>query len=227
MKPKLTQNNLVLIKLDAENTTVKGLFIDTTYNPEMHITVTGEVYGLPSHLTYTGIANKGLPWNTPLELKMGDKVIVYYLSVANALKDEARCIIEGNDRYIFLSYEFIYCAYGDGWVRPLNGLCLIEPCEDPYLIAQKERMAKVGLELVPSGKSSNSNVSFGIVRYTGTPNKEYVDAGSTDRGVDVVPGDIVVLKKVTDIPLQYNLHAKIDSGKLYWRVQRRSILAKL
>jgi hypothetical protein len=54
-----------------------------------------------------------------------------------------------------------------------------------------------------------------------------VDEGISDDGVDIHPGDKVVLRKVSDIPLQYPLHAKIDGGKTFWRVQRKNILAKL
>jgi hypothetical protein len=54
-----------------------------------------------------------------------------------------------------------------------------------------------------------------------------VDSEYTDEGVDIAIGDIVVLKKVNDIPVQYNLHQRINNGELLWRVQRKNILAKL
>jgi hypothetical protein len=65
------------------------------------------------------------------------------------------------------------------------------------------------------------------VRYIGTPNKEYVDEGNSDEGCDVAIGDTVVLRRTHDIPLQYELHARIDGGKKYLRVQRRNILARI
>lgn len=231
---KRTLGNYVLIKLDPENSFIKlksgfHLYIDTSYEAEKNITVTGQIWGLPSRLTYTGVANKGMPWKTELEVSLGDRVIVYYLAVVNALKEtEKRYFFEGNDIYIAITYNNIFAVYGEGFVRPVNGYCLIEPTDNPWWIDTKRRMEKIGLTAVRAvNEKSNTHVVFGKVKYTGTPNQEYVDRGVTDHGVDVSPGDQVVMRKISDIPLQYDLHAKIDGGTKYWRVQRRSILAKI
>lgn len=231
MDYKKTANNYVLVKLDPDNTSIKlksghELYIDTTFDAEKHQVVTGTVWGLPSHLSYTGIPNIGLPWKTDMEVRCGDKVVVYYLAIVNALKKEQqRYFFEGGDKYVLITYNNIFTVFGDGFVRPVNGYVLIEPCEDPFLTRTRERLKKLNLEYVKLDTKSNTNVSFGIVRYLGKPNQDYVDEGMTDEGVDVKEGDTVVLRKVSDIPLQYNLHAKIDGGKVYYRVQRRKILA--
>lgn len=228
MEIKRTLNNLVLIKLDAENEKVGGLFVDTTFNPEKHITVTGIVYGLPSKLKYCGKPNIDMPWLTPMEIKHGDSVIIYYLSIVNALKPkEGRCFIEDGERFVLIPYQFCYAVVRDGNIVPINGYCLLEPCENPETTRMKERMKSLGLEYVEGERKINNEVTYGIIRYAGVPNKEYVDFGATDRGVDVATGDVVVIKKTNDIPLQYNLHAKIDGGKPYLRVQRRNLLAKI
>lgn len=233
MEWKKTFNNYVLIKLDPDNTSIKlksgfQLYIDTTFDPEKHQIVTGKVWGLPSRIEYTGIANKGLPWKTQMELSYGDNVICYYLSIVNALKPEnKRYVFEGDDRYVFIPYSSIFAKYGEGFVQPINGYCLIEPCGDPFKEVIVKRLKILGLELIPHNEKSNTNVSFGIVRYISKPNQEYVDSENSDEGVNVNPGDKVVLRKISDIPLQYPLHAKIDNGKKYWRVQRKNILAKL
>jgi hypothetical protein len=233
MENKRTFNNQVLIKLDPENKTIQTksgliLYVDDTFEMEKNITVSGVVYGLPSHLSYCGEPNKDMPWETPLELKYGDKVIVYYLSVVNALKPEHhRYFIEGVDRYVLISYQSIFCTYGDDWVKPINGYVFVEPSEDPVILTEKDRMRKAGLELVVLKTQSNTNVSYGKVKYLGIPNRRYVDSEYTDEGVDIAIGDIVVLKKVNDIPVQYNLHQRINNGELLWRVQRKNILAKL
>ena len=164
MDHKRTFGNLVMIKLDPENTSIKlrngfDLYVDTSYEPEKHATVMGIVYGLPSHLQFTGKANKGMPWQTPLEIKMGDKVIFYYLSVINALKPEnRRYVIEGSDRYILINYEFIYAIIRDDKITPVNGYVLIEPCEDPSITQERERMKKIGLEMVVLERRTNSQI---------------------------------------------------------------------
>lgn len=231
MDYKRTLNNYILVKLDPDNTSIKlksgfQLYVDTSFDPEKHQVVTGTVYGIPSKLEYSGTPNKGLPWLTDMEVKLGDKVVVYYLAIVNALKKEQqRYFFEGSDKYVLITYNNIFTVYGDGFVKPINGYVLIEPCSDPFLEKTKERLKKLNLEWVKLDTKSNTNVSFGIVRYMGKPNREYVDEGASDDGVDVKIGDTVVLRKVSDIPLQFNLHAKIDGGKVYYRAQRRKILA--
>ncbi|MGD0342765.1 MAG: hypothetical protein ABSA76_13765 [Bacteroidales bacterium] len=233
MQKKRTLNNLLLIKLDPENDSIKlrngfELYVDNTFEPEKHATVTGEIYGIPDYLYYSGMPNIGLPWKTELEVQMGDHVIMYYLSVLNALNvDKQNYLIEGNDKYVFIPYQNIFAVVREKTIIPINGYNLIEPSEDPDILRQRGRMESIGMIYARLKEKSNTNVVYGIVRYVGKPNKAYVDSEYTDDGVDISIGDTVVMKKITDIPLQYNLHAKIDDGKLYWRVQRRNIMAKL
>jgi hypothetical protein len=138
-----------------------------------------------------------------------------------------RYCFEGNDRYVLIPYSSIFATYGKDFIKPVNGYCIIEPCDDPGLTKTITRLDRIGLKLVMLETKSNTNVSFGVVRYVGKPNREYVDEGISDDGVDVKVGDKVVLRRISDIPLQYPLHSKIDGGKLFWRVQRKNILAKI
>lgn len=230
MKPKQTFGNRVLIKLDAENKSIKfkdgsDFLIDTSYEPGRHVTITGTVFGVPKSLSYTGIPNIGMPWKTPMELKISDRVIVYYLAVLNAFRKETfNAVYEDGERYVFLDYRNIFVAIRNEQVIPLNGYCLIEPCQDPEVKAVEERAKQSGLYLPRGDGKSTKGVVYGIVAYTGTPNEAYVDHYS-DAGVDIHPGDIVVMKKITDIPLEYELHARMDGGKKFWRQQRKNILA--
>jgi hypothetical protein len=232
MQHKQTFGNFVMIRLDKDNDLIKlkngtELYIDTSFESEKHATVTGIVYGLPKRLSYTGIPNIGMPWKTPLELKMGDRVVIYYLAVVNALRPEMmRAVVEDGQKYIWTQYQNIFAAVRDGQIVPINGYCLIEPCDSPEISAQDKRMEKVGLTMYRSDKKSLTGVVYGKVKYLGRPNEAYVD-GHTDEGVAINPGDTVVMKKISDLPLEYDLHANIDGGNKYWRVQRRYIFAKL
>lgn len=233
MDCKKTFGNHILLKLDAENDHIKlkggmTLYVDNTYEPEKHQTVTGEVCGLPSHLTYTGAPNQGMPWKTDMELQEGDKVICYYLAILNAFKPEQkRFFTKDNERFVFIPYQSIFVAIRGDQIMPINGYVLVEPCDDPFMENTKKRLQNIGLELVTLNTKSNTHVSFGKVKYLGKPNREYCDEGNTDDGVNVKEGDTVVMRKVSDIPLQYPLHQKLDKGVVYWRVQRRKILATL
>jgi hypothetical protein len=233
MEPKKCLNNFVLIRLDPEYNSVRlkngmELYFDGSYEPEKNATVTGTIYGLPSHLQFTGEANNGMPWLTPMEVKMGDRVILYYLSVVVALmKQNERYVLEGKDRYILTGYNNIYAVVRDEKVIPVNGYCLIEPCEDPAITREKERMKTLGMELIKFNKTTKNHATYGIVRHLGVPNRRYIDEGHTDEGVDIAVGDVVVMKRTTDIPLQYDLHQTVNEGKKLLRVQRRNILGKL
>ncbi len=228
MDRKKTLNNLVLIKLDPENTMVRGLFIDTSYNPEMHCTVEGEVYGVPSHLQYTGKANLGMPWLCDMELRYGDKVIIYYLSVVNALnKKDPRCVYEGEDRFVLIPYDRIYAVVREGRLIPINGYVLTESVEDPAITAEKARMEKIGMKFVMLRKNSITNVVYSRVKYLGNPNRRYTEDDHTDEGVDIAVGDIIISKKVSDIPMQYELHMKVNDGVKLFRIQRRNVFARI
>jgi len=231
MNYRQTFNNQVLIKLDPENDRIKlkgggERYVDTNYEPEKHATVTGIVWGLPSRLRYTGIPNRGMPWLTDMEVNLGDRVVIYYLSIVNALNPQNnRCMIEGEDRYVLVPYDKIYSVFGEGFVRPVNGYVLVEPVTDPFIEELRARMNAIGLEAVIFQKKSNTHVTFAKVKYMGAPIREYVDENSSDEGVDIAIGETVVLRKTYDVPLEYSLHAKLDGGKLL-KVQRRNILAK-
>jgi len=229
MKQKQTFGNHVMVRLDKDHTSIKfkdgsDFYIDTSYEPDKHRSVIGEVVGLPSKLQYTGKPNIGMPWKTSMEVKIGDTVILYYLAVANCFRPESpKAIVDGEDRSIFITYQNIYAVVRDGKVIPVNGYCLVEPIEDPVWASLKKRMTDVGLVPFREEKKSMKDVVYGKVKYTGIPNEDYVD-GHSDNGVDVKPGDIIVMKRISDIPLEYDMHAKLDGGVKYWRVQRRYIL---
>lgn len=232
MQNKRTFGNFVMIELDKANDLIKlkngvELFIDTTYEPEKHATVTGIVCGLPKKLLYTGIPNQGMPWKTPMELKYGDRVVMYYLAVVNALRPEMmRATVIDGKKYIWVQYQNIFAAVRNNLIIPINGYSLIEPCESPEIQLVNKRIEKAGLTVFRSDTKSLTGVVYGKVKYLGRPNEAYVD-GHTDEGVAINPGDTVVMKKITDLPLEYEMHANIDGGKRYWRVQRRYIFAKL
>lgn len=232
METKRTLNNFVFIKLDPENDSIKlknglQLYVDTSFEVEKHAQVQGVVYGLPSHLRYTG-RPKDMPWETPMEIKIGDTAIIYYLSIINALKpSNQRYVLEGTDRFVFVEYQYIYAVVRDGKIIPVNGYCLIEPIEDPSITSERERLAKLNMELIITEKRNSKEVTYGRVKYVGTPNRRYVDEFHTDEGCDVGVGDVVLIRKTNDIPLQYDLHQRVNEGKPLLRVQRRNLFAKL
>lgn len=215
-----------MIKLDSANDHIRfkdgtDIWIDNSFEPEKHAIVTGEVTGLPTRLNWSR-----MEWETDMELQLQDRVVFYYLSVLNCFRKEMfKAYTEGIDQYIFIEYQNIFACIRNNNIIPVNGYCLIEPMNDPYWEKTKKRYTRLGLEPVRLNDKTLTDVVYGRVRYCGTPNRSYRNPVSSDHGVDIAAGDLVVMKKISDIPVEYDLHAKIDGGKRYWRVQRRSILA--
>jgi hypothetical protein len=230
MNVKQTLGNNVVVKLDPANDIIKTasgfeLRIDTTYEPEKHIVRVGTVIEAPTRLIYHH-NRPGYPWKTKPELKAGDRVVMYFLAIQNCLSPERKLYTkEGNDIYIFIKYHNIYAAIEEGNVRPINGYVLIEPVEDPEWTRMVEDAKKNDIQLVDLRKPSNVNVTYGKIAYMGTPNEEYADEYKSDRFHDEKVGDTVILKRIRDIPVEYEYHAKIDNGRKLYRVHRHDILA--
>ena len=231
---KKTVGNKVMVKLDPDNNTVTTksgikLYVDTSYEPEKHQVVTGTVVEPPKDLKFSKKDGSKMPWDTTVELKEGDKVAMYYLAVQNCLRKEHRRYIEQDgEKFIFIAYNNIYAAIREGKIIPVNGYLLIEPVDDPEIERQKKKAEAAGLAYVPlSDEKSATKVVYGRVVYVGTLNKDYYTPDLTDEGADVSVGDTVIMKKVRDIPIEYELHAKIDGGRKLYRVQRHEILAVL
>jgi len=108
--------NMVLIKLDRLPEEIKlksgkKIYIDPGYEPEKHAAVTGHVIATPS-LIYSKLRNYSMPWDTDMELKVGDYIIFYYLAAVNAFrKEDPKWLKDENGNfYVFVKYENFYVA---------------------------------------------------------------------------------------------------------------------
>lgn len=224
--------NRVKIRLDPENKTIRlknglELEIDTSYQPEKHLVLTGTVEGLPMQLIYSEDGSK-MPWETTQELRIGDEVVCYYLGVMNCLAPERRqYTIENGELYVYLRYELIYARVRDNVIQPINGYILAEPADDPEWVRRVRDAEIKGFILPDLRKPNKTHVVYGKVAYVGVPNKRYFNQNQSDKDVNVDVGDVVAMKRVRDIPVEYEYHAKLDGGKKYYRLQRHDILAVL
>lgn len=230
MEVKQTIGNNVCIKLDPENEFIKTksgikLFIDTSFEPEKHIVRVGEVVQTPTTL----IQKKGeIPWNTDNEVQIGDRALLYFLAVQNCLAPEKKKYVrEEKTIWIFIKYHNIYAVIRDEKIIPVNGYVLVEPVEDPEKIRIREDAKKKGIELVEFKELSKVDVVYGKIAYIGKPNRAYDSPYKSDEHYNLNAGDNVIMKRITDIPVEYEYHAKIDGGRTLYRVQRHQILAKI
>lgn len=264
IKTKPTGNR-VYIKLDPPNDHIERIpdvriEIDTTYNPERHITRTGTVLEIPKRLSFykthqpipdrakvfdekymdeyrrnnPPVPYSGMDWKTEMELQIGDKVVMYYLAVDNCMKQGAYekdyefyhdKMNDRKEEYIWVKYQNIYVAIRDGKIIPINGFVLVEPMENTVHEHKKKEAENRKIKLIRDNKSNNTHAVYGKVAYMGKPNIEYKEGHLSDIGYDNVQvGSEIIMKKISDIPMEYEYHAKVDGGKKLYRIQRHDIL---
>lgn len=115
-------------------------------------------------------------------------------------------------------------------IIPLNGYCIIEPVGNEEYEELEKKFSELGLRM-PELMRRKHSIKYGIVKYIGKPNEEYWWNGKTvrdtDEGCDIKVGDKIVMRKSSDIPLEYEHHASLEGRKKFFRVQRRYIIAVL
>ena len=225
-----TAGNHVMIELDPENDHIKMkeggmLYIDTSFEPDKHVTIIGTIKAVPTNLRFDSNNPSLMPWDTNMELEVGDRVIAHYLSIMNSLRPEMRKYwMQDGKRLVFIEYRSIYCIIRDEKIIPINGYILVEPIPDRYIESLKERADTAGLLLAGMNEKNNKRVVYGKVVYIGKPNKRYFDKIYTDEGITIKVGDEVVMRRISDIPVEYEYHAKLDNGRKLYRAQRKDIL---
>lgn len=232
-------NNYVIIKpdMDMGGTNVDSFSVDTSFTPHAHVPRTGTVIAVPDELIFDEDSVRFMPWETKMELKVGDEVTYHYLSAMTAEDKHAPRWFEFNgEKYYFIKYDRIYTAKRRWHVKKvgnvyyevdphdiiicLNGFVLVEPIQDQELLQYEKHI------VIPDVKDA----TFGIVRYMGSLvtnyGKMYKDwhGPDTDR---VNIGDTVVMDNNCNIPLQYSFHANIEDNKEFYRVQRRYLLGSI
>ena len=232
MELKKAVANNVCVKLDPANDMIETpsglkLVIDTSFEPEKHIVRVGTVEKTPENLIYHH-KKSGYPWKTTMDLKEGDRVVMYFMAIQNCLAPEKKkCYREGKDVWIFIKYHNIYAVIEKNNIRPINGYVLVEPVEDPAWLEKKERFEKMNMEIPDLRKASNVDVTYGKIAYIAPPNEEYADDYKSDLHHEEKVGDTIVMRRITDIPVEYEYHAKMDGGRKLYRMQRHQILAVL
>jgi len=192
-------NNFVLLGNPTSTEKIGGLFIDTTYKPEDHVEIINEVIAVPDHLKFN-------EWETEMQLKVGDKVWVNYLSIIKGERVQV-----GGEVYVLVPYEKIILTKRGDDIVMLNGYVLIEP------VLEETQQSGIIILLKQAKQASQR----GYVRHMGIPNKRYTDESHTDE-IDIKLGDMVGLKHGYNSKLESSYHQTIGD---YWVVQRRNIVA--
>ena len=207
----------MVISPDEDNHTVGGLMLDTDERRYHHLAVSGTVIAVPDKLIYHGreadtIRRKGrirsrrdqiklghynqygTAFDVPVEIRLGDKVMYKHLAVEGAP-------VKGVN--VPIPYEMLILKFG-GEIYPLNGHVLVEPFEKEVFGEPKELKG------------------YGTVAHLGCKVKHYRDYPSCKDG-DVSVGDFIMFHKSYTVPVEIELHRKLD--KRYFYIHRRNILA--
>lgn len=107
-------------------------------------------------------------------------------------------------------------------IIPLNGYVLAEPMKEEL------GLAELGLD-APQMLANKASLTYARAKYIGSCIREY-GFGKTSNSPDsndLHAGDVFVMDRYCDIPLEYSLHASFSGNELLYRVQRRYIFGVL
>ena len=189
--------------------------------------VTAMVYKTPVGLYYDKEDSHGMPWDCDMELEIGDLVWFNAMESLNSVEIECE-----SKTYKLLPYQDLYVAtrkvtpYDGGglaWrfafltqsdvriVIPLNGYVLLEP-----VYTKTEHSLAID--------DKKEDLTRGIVRFVGKPNREYQNDKYADFQ-ELEDGDLVLFNPNTPVfRLERKSYlARFDGDKIYNVVQRRRI----
>lgn len=242
-------SNMVLVKPTRGNDEFilpngEKIFLDISYNKEMHAPVTGIVVACPNKIwasdavldEYGEIVSGhlGMQWDVDMELAKDDVVTYSYLSATTVLDpNEGKMIMCENQVYFLIPYEECFVAkrpilgtfnpeHGGvyNYIIPLNGYCLVEPVEE------KTQQKAGAIILEKSDAFAQQSIRYGKIAYTSKSLiRKYVDGDGAPDIDNVKVGDYIAFDIGCDLLCEYDLHASIEGKKQFYRMQRRHIHA--
>jgi hypothetical protein len=192
-------NNYIIVKVSSGSNRVRiaslDLTLDTSFNPEEHVPVTGTVVKLPKKLTcgYEGgkhtqrikFKPNDMLWKTEVELAVGDTVLFDYLEALTAWSQyfnpfnqfiTDRIVFNQDGIYIFVHYSRVYCRLDQSGWTPVNGYAMVRWIEEK---------------------------SYYQVEKVGVPVKHYSNPKNKDPKVN--PGEFVSIVYKSVIPIKHEL----------------------
>ena len=186
-------------KYQDEVVTESGIkfFVDTTYRPEWHVTITGEVVGAAEKITDQFFETKGI---SP-EIRVGDQIYFSYLIV-----DPVNEIEVGDDICYKADYPNIYAYKRDGVMHMIGGWVFVVP----YIEKHGEG---VGSLVLPEYMKTEVHKDMGTIYKIGKPLSHLPDLGLKE-------GDMVAFKNIAAFGNEIE-------GKMYYTMKQSEIMAKI
>jgi hypothetical protein len=219
--------NRVLIQLHPHNDKVKFLDgylqLDTSYEPQDHISVIGKVISIGQLKPLDTSVNSDvrLDWWPEQVLEPEDIVFLDYHAVLMALgQREGAELVEGSldtffldegRLFVFVSYASVLLACRDNAFIMPNGFVLVK-----RLMERPES----GL-IVPDYLKNQPHKFLCEVIQAGLPNRKYMGDRYSDVDEFLHPGKHIVVKMIGMIKLENDMHATLP--KDWYVIQRRWI----
>lgn len=193
------------------------IIIDPTFHPEQHAETHGIVKAIPDNLYFKhGDVMDSMEMLISIDVKVNDKVYFHYLQINEALRQK-KIIEEDGKIYIFIRHDSLFCGIRDGNMIMFNGWILLEPLE--VMHSNSNVLSKL-----PKNRIKKDTLKGKIVHIGNSVKEYFYNKHESDKGIDVSLNDTVIFLPDSDIPLEYKMHQDLD--KVYFRVQRKDLLAK-
>lgn len=155
----------------------KVLWLDTSYRPQHHVSISGNVEAVPGLLTPSHYAHG----KSTMDLQVGDKVYFNYLTI------HPENLMWHNDKeYYQVGYFDIFCYLRDGEMHMTNSWVFVEPMEN-------EAGSHYGNSsiIIPEAYRKKPNYKVGKLRHIGKALK-----GAPE--LEAKEGDYVIYRKNSD-----------------------------
>lgn len=175
----------------------KVLWLDTSYKPLHHVSISGKVEAVPGLLSPRHYGHG----KSTMDLEVGDKVYFNYLTI-----DPENLMPYGDEEFYRVDYFNVFCYIRGGILNMTNSWVFVEPMDN-------EKGAEYGESklIIPEAYRNEPNYKVGKLRHIGKPLR-----GAPT--LDAKPGDYVIYEKDSDF-------ANEIEGEVFYTMKQDNLLA--
>lgn len=217
-------NNHVLIDPDEDHFSSGAFqFYPNSFDDYYRVAVTGRIVDIPERLTYSGyylaalkrrkerlpeikrnaLLGKSMPWDTGLEVCVGDKVFFRHLYQHG----EDNVVFINGKRHLLIPYSGIVAVRENSGLRPVNGRLILKTVDE-----------------VRSFQKPEISLQMGVVVYEGRDNLHYLSGHQSKVG-HIGKGRLVLYRKHNVRLLENPDFKTLEDTFLY--IQKRDVIAIL
>lgn len=173
------------------------LWLDTSFKPLHHVSISGIVEAVPGLLSPSHYAHG----NSTMDLQVGDKVYFNYLTI-----HPDNLVWHEDKEYYQVEYFNIFCYIRDGKMHMTNSWVFVEPLEEE--VSSHYGNSSI---IIPQAYRKKKNYKIGRLRHIGTPQRN-------EPSLKVSEGDYVVYAKNADF-------ANEIEGEVMYTMRQKDLFA--